>query len=169
MLEIEGLRPTGDRLRETLFNWLQTQIAGKNILDLCAGAGALGFEAASRGAQAVTLVEKNKQVAAQLVKIQEDFGFHNTNIICRSAQNFLQTTSARFDVIFIDPPFAINLLDELTELSIRVVNTSGFIYREAAKSQIFTDLGDNWNLYRQKTQGQVKIQLWQNQTISEEF
>ena len=161
VLDFEGLRPTGDRVRETLFNWLQMHIAGREVLDLCAGAGALGFEAASRGAKSVTMVEKNQTVMQALSRIKKDFGFDKVTINNFSAQNFFKSNNQLFDMVFIDPPFASNLIQELTELSLNYVKPEGFIYREAAVSQELTILPDNWKLYRQKRMGQVKIELWQ--------
>ena len=161
VLDFEGLRPTGDRLRETLFNWLQAEIVGKNVLDLCAGTGALGFEAASRGAKNVVMLEKNKKVAFQLKTIQNDFKFNNVTVINKTAQNFLSKQEQYFDIIFLDPPFAENLIQELTELSSTWIKPHGFLYREAGISQELKKLDDNWHLYRQKCQAQVKIELWQ--------
>lgn len=161
VLDFDGLRPTGDRLRETLFNWLQHEIVAKSTLDLCAGSGALAFEAASRGAKKVIMIEKNSKIVQQLKFIEKDFGFKNTQIHQQTAQSFLQNNKQHFDLIFIDPPFAANLIHELTQQAILHVNTGGFIYREAGISQELRNLPDNWHLYRQKSQGEVKIELWQ--------
>ncbi len=161
VLNFDGLRPTGDRLRETLFNWLQMYLAGRNVLDLCAGAGALGFEAASRGAQSVVMIESNKRIAENLAQINKDFDFAGVTVLNQSAQSFLNHTPDLFDLVFIDPPFSADLMQELTQQSLDVVNEGGFIYREAAISQELTILPDNWKLYRQKRMGQVKIELWQ--------
>ncbi len=161
VLNFDGLRPTGDRVRETLFNWLQMLLAGRNILDLCAGAGALGFEAASRGAQSVVMVESNKRIAENLVQINKEFSFSGVTVLNQSAQSYLNTTKQIFDVVFIDPPFTADMMQELTLLTLQAVKEGGFIYREAAISQELTILPDNWKLYRQKSMGQVKIELWQ--------
>ena len=161
VLDFDGLRPTGDRLRETLFNWLQAEIVGKNVLDLCAGTGALGFEAASRGAKNVTMLEKNKTIALQLKAIQNDFKFNNVTVFNQCAQKFLSKQGQFFDIVFLDPPFAENLIQELTDLSLAWIKPLGFLYREAGISQELKNLDDNWHLYRQKSQGQVKIELWQ--------
>lgn len=160
VLDFDGLRPTGDRVRETLFNWLQMNIAGKNILDLFAGSGALGFETASRGAKLTTLVEKNHLIANQLSQITHDFDFKNVKVINTGAQEFLTTCSEKFDVIMIDPPFADNLLEGISQEACKLVEKGGFVYREAAISAELKQLGKNWQLYRQKTFGQVKIELW---------
>ncbi len=161
VLDFEGLRPTGDRVRETLFNYLQMHLPGRMVLDLCAGAGALGFEAASRGAEAVVMLENNRTIAQNLEQINKDFNFSNVTIFNQSAQDFLKQNIREFDVVFIDPPFAAHLMSELTKLTLAVVKEGGFIYREAALAQELTILPDNWKLYRQKRMGQVKIEIWQ--------
>jgi len=160
VLDVAGLRPTGDRLREMLFNWLQMDIAGKNVVDLCAGSGALGFEAASRGAKSVVLVESNNQVAQQLSQIKNDFKFGNVQIFNQSAQSYLQSMSETIDVVFLDPPFDANLLQKLSDLAIQKVSNNGYLYRESAISTKLQNLPNNWQLFRQKTAGQVKIELW---------
>jgi len=161
VLDLDGLRPTGDRLRETLFNWLQAEIAGRQVLDLCAGSGALGFEAASRGAQFVCMVESNRVAAAQLLQINKDFGFKNIQVNNQTAQSYLQMTTHKFDLVFIDPPFKNDLIGQLGDLSIATVSIGGYVYRESAITQELMNLPDNWDLYRQKQAGQVKIELWQ--------
>jgi len=165
VLDIIGLRPTGDRLREVLFNWLQMDIVGKKVVDLCAGSGALGFEAASRGARYVDMVELDLQASTQLKKNTVDFAFNNVQIFNDSAQNFLAKNNDLFDVVFLDPPFSKNILQELTEMVSTVVVEGGFLYREYAISQEVMNLPNNWELYRQKTAGQVKIELWRRKLI----
>lgn len=160
VLEFEGLRPTGDRVRETLFNWLQMHIAGRNVLDLCAGAGSLGFEAASRGASRVQMVESHPKVARQLSQIVRQFDFPNVSIYLGMAQTYLSTSQDLYDVLFLDPPFAENLLDDLSIVALEHVKVGGFLYREAGLNQELTKLPENWELYRQKSMGQVKIELW---------
>ncbi|MCF6319137.1 MAG: 16S rRNA (guanine(966)-N(2))-methyltransferase RsmD [Proteobacteria bacterium] len=173
VLDFDGLRPTGDRVRETLFNWLQFNIAGKNVLDLCAGTGALGFEAASLGAKQVWLLEKNSLISAQFQRIESDFMFTNTQIITTDAQNYFQDNDnnnnnddVKFDLIFIDPPFALNLWEELSEKAVSLIKPGGFLYRELASGVELSHLPRNWQLYRQKTFGQVKIELWKNFEMS---
>lgn len=109
------LRPTPDRIRETLFNWLQPVIAGANCLDLFAGSGVLGFEALSRGAAHVTLVEQNKIGAVMLAQQAAALGSTNHDIVCGDAINYLLTSTAQFDIVFLDPPFAENLLQKTCE------------------------------------------------------
>jgi len=139
VVDIGGLRPTGDRMRETLFNWLQTRVAGSRCLDLFAGTGALGIEAVSRGAKAVTLVEKDATAAAVLAEVcatwphdqrlalkrcsAEDFLAENLNVGDRTSSkryssedatanvsgNTLDSELHRFDIVFVDPPFGASL------------------------------------------------------------
>jgi 16S rRNA (guanine966-N2)-methyltransferase len=128
----EGLRPTGDRMRETLFNWLQPSIEGSRCLDLFAGSGALGFEAASRGAAEVVMVEYNPATAGQLQRQAEQFGAENLSIHQGSALHYLNALTAPVDVIFLDPPFH----SELLQLSLnaidpgRMLRPKGRIYLE---------------------------------------
>jgi len=106
VVRADGLRPTGDRVRETLFNWLQMQVPGTRCLDLFAGTGALGLEAASRGAASVTLVEESAPVAAQLqVTLTELDAGTEVALFSQSAEQFLATRPDPFDLVFIDPPF----------------------------------------------------------------
>ena len=161
VLDLDGLRPTGDRLRETLFNWLQFEMVGKKVLDLCAGTGALGFEALSRGAKFVVMVEANNLAAQQLQQISKDLSIDNMQVNNQTGQNYLHSTDSQFDIIFLDPPFKNNLMQELTDISVERVVVGGYLYREYAIDQELNILADNWHLYRQKTAGQVKIELWQ--------
>ncbi len=110
----EGLRPTGDRIRETLFNWLQSHIVGAHCLDLFAGSGALGFEAASRGAAAVVMLEQNPRTAAQLRAQAQRLGAQSVNIRAESALVFLAQpwSGSPFNLVFLDPPFATDLLGQ---------------------------------------------------------
>ena len=163
VLEKEGLRPTGDRLRETLFNWLQMKLPGRTVWDVCAGTGALGFEAASRGAKQVKLIEMDTQVSKQLKNITQEFAFENVQVFNQSAQSFLQNTTETTDIIFLDPPFANDLIDELTNLSLSKIGSGGLLYREFGINQEVMNLPENWELLRTKSAGQVKIELWQKQ------
>ena len=100
-----GLRPTPDRIRETLFNWLATAIPGARCLDLFAGTGALGFEALSRGARCAVMVEQNIQLAQQLEEAKSILDAARAEIIHAQASNWLAHRHEPFDVVFLDPPF----------------------------------------------------------------
>jgi 16S rRNA (guanine966-N2)-methyltransferase len=129
-----GLRPTPDRVRETLFNWLGQDLTGKMCLDLFAGSGALGFEAASRYAKRVVMVEMAKPVYLQLhqnrarLQLQSTVELHH-----QSALSYLAQNSTPFDLIFLDPPFASDLLVQILPLLAPHVAEEGVIYIEAAQ------------------------------------
>jgi 16S rRNA (guanine966-N2)-methyltransferase len=100
-----GLRPTADSVRERLFNWLGQDLTGSIVLDLFAGSGVMGFEAASRCAQQVVMVEINAQVVTTLKKNMSQLQLSQSKIVCADALNFLGTTDQQFDVVFLDPPY----------------------------------------------------------------
>ncbi len=103
----DGLRPTADRVRETLFNWLQPMLPGARVLDLFAGTGALGLEAVSRGAREAVLVERDPQLADVLRQLAAKLpGGERVQVVCADALGWLHATSGSFDLIFVDPPFA---------------------------------------------------------------
>jgi 16S rRNA (guanine966-N2)-methyltransferase len=109
---VDGLRPSSDRVRETLFNWLAPHLPGAVCLDLFAGSGALGIEAWSRGAARVDLVERDARVAAGLAAAVARLGAHGVAVHAEDALAWLRRApAARFDVVFVDPPFAAGLLD----------------------------------------------------------
>ena len=106
MPPVAGLRPTGDRVRETLFNWLQPVVGGARCLDLFAGSGALGLEALSRGAEEVVLVERDGQAAAALRAAIDRFGASGrATLVHGAAEAFLDANAVPFDLVFVDPPF----------------------------------------------------------------
>lgn len=160
-----GLRPTADRVRETLFNWLQNQVAGSRCLDLFAGSGALGFEAASRGAGLVVLVEaensvaKNLKANAELLDMQQVISV----IKSRAASWLQQYQGHNFNIVFLDPPFAQHLLPQTIELlaSKDLIAENGYIYIERELNQQLPELPANWKVIRDKTAGQVAYSLIQ--------
>jgi 16S rRNA (guanine966-N2)-methyltransferase len=101
----EGLRPTPDRVRETLFNWLGQDLTGKRCLDLFAGSGALGFEAASRGAGAVVMVESNRSVFRALQENCKRLACAGVTLHCADGLEFVRRQGGQYDVVFLDPPF----------------------------------------------------------------
>ncbi len=104
------LRPTPDRVRETLFNWLSPVIEGAKCLDLYAGSGILGFEALSRGAASVTMVERNRDSVDVLAEQAQVLQAKHINIVCDDALHYLAASTQKFDIVFLDPPFSENLL-----------------------------------------------------------
>jgi len=132
--EEEGLRPTPDRVRETLFNWLGQDLSGQTCLDLFAGSGALGFEAASRGGR-VVMVERSPKVCATLKEnIQKLEADAVVELNGTDALKFAADASARFDVIFADPPYHRGWLEKLEACLPRLLNTGGMLYLEAERA-----------------------------------
>lgn len=127
-----GLRPTPDRVRETLFNWLGQDLTGWRCIDAFAGTGVLGFEAASRGAKEVTLIEQDSALVAQLKRIQTQLQASATQIVRGDAIAALkQLDPASMDIIFIDPPFDSVLFEAALQAAGRAVAADGFVYLEA--------------------------------------
>jgi 16S rRNA (guanine(966)-N(2))-methyltransferase RsmD len=127
-----GLRPTPDRVRETLFNWLGQDMTGWRCIDAFAGTGALGFEAASRGAREVLLVEQDTALVAQLKRIQTQLQASATSIVRGDGIAALkQLDPASVHAVFLDPPFESPLLDAALQAAGRAVTADGFVYLEA--------------------------------------
>ena len=129
--ELDGLRPTPDRVRETLFNWLGQDLHGKTCLDLFAGSGALGFEASSRGAKHVTLVEQSSKVFAALRENAAKLGADRVTIQRDDGLRWLGADRGVYDVIFLDPPFQADVLDKLLPLLSAKLSAEGCAYVES--------------------------------------
>ncbi len=127
----DGLRPTPDRVRETLFNWLGQNLTGQVVLDLFAGSGALGFEAASRGAAEVVMVDVNAVVVRSLFANQQKICSENTIIIKNSAEQYLHKCHKKFDIILLDPPFVFDEWTSLFQQLKPLLDSQVFIYVEA--------------------------------------
>jgi len=149
---LEGLRPTPDRVRETLFNWLGQTLDGKTCLDLYAGSGALGFEALSRGAAQVTLVERDRQVLQALQANAQTLGMSRLELLNADALQFLARDQRRYDVIFLDPPFHKGFLPLLFPLLETRLNPDGLVYAESEQP---LELGQGWQVWRQGRAGKV--------------
>ncbi len=165
----EGLRPTTDRVRETLFNWLQNRIQGARVLDLFAGSGALGFEAASRGAREVVLVEMNRQACEVLRQnaVLLDSPDVDIKVQQRDARKFLQQSGgSSFNIVFLDPPFRQNLLQPVIERleSNGWLSDDALIYIEQGSDEAEAVLPENWQLLKEKNAGQVRYQLIERAT-----
>lgn len=156
----EGLRPTPDRVRETVFNWLAPHLPGASCLDLFAGSGAFGFEALSRGAARVVLVEKRLEVVEALRHNRGQLKADQADIVHADAVEYLRGPAAVFDIVFIDPPYDSGLLGPCIEL----LDTRGWlkpdawIYLEAPRG-VEPPLPEAWQLLRSKTAGQVGYHL----------
>ncbi len=134
--DVPGLRPTPDRVRETLFNWLahlwDNEFADKRVLDLFAGSGALGFEAASRGAAQVQMVERDKSAAAALRALRDKLHADAVRIHAGDALEALQRMDAsRYDLVLLDPPFRQDWLPRLWPLLPGILAENGLVYVEA--------------------------------------
>jgi len=127
---MEGLRPTPDRVRETVFNWLGQRLDGLRCLDLFAGSGALGFEAASRGAREVVLVERDARAAQALRQGAEALGADEIRVLRAEGLAYLEGDCGAFDVIFLDPPYASGLLPRALAQAATRLAPGGRIYAE---------------------------------------
>lgn len=125
------LRPTSDRMRETLFNWLGQDLTGENCLDLFAGSGALGFEAASRGARQSVLVERDAAVIRTLHANKAALSAQQVEIVRADAMDFLQADARRYGVVFLDPPYRLKLLPRVFPLLGRVLAPGARVYVES--------------------------------------
>ncbi len=158
-----GLRPTPDRVRETLFNWLGQDLTGWRCVDAFAGTGALGFEAASRGAQQVQLVEQDTMLMAQLKKIKEQLKAEAVQVQRGDGIAALkQLPPASADLIFLDPPFDAALFDAALQAAARAVAPGGYIYLEAPRAWSEEQLAPlGLVLYRHLKAGAVHAHLLQ--------
>ena len=158
----EGLRPTSDRIRETLFNWLQPVIAGARCLDMFAGSGMLGIEAASRGAAEVVFIEQQRDVARQLQNNISKLGLIGVRCIQGDTFERLATLDEHaFDIVFVDPPFNKGLLSKACkQLEInRLVKPATRVYLESEQEVEPDELPSGWELVRSKQAGQVFYHL----------
>ena len=160
--EVEGLRPTSERIRETLFNWLAPTLHGSRCLDLYAGTGALGLEALSRGAAEAVFVERSPVAARQLQKNIDLLDARGASVVTQGALDYLQReASGPFDLVFLDPPFADDLLEETCRLlAARGLLAAGArVYLEQDLAKPEPRLPDNWTIKKNKTAGNVRYLL----------
>ena len=168
--DVPGLRPTGDRSRETLFNWLQPWIVAADCADLFAGTGALGFEAASRGAASVLMVEKHPRASDALRQSIEQLQAEQVSLHAGGAMSFIENLATdSLDLVFVDPPFDSNLgglvLERLDRQ--RCVRRGGFVYVESpATARIASPEG--WSSWRDKELGEVRMQLFRRNRPDDE-
>jgi len=157
---IEGLRPSPSRIRETLFSWLIPVLPGSHCLDLFAGSGALGFEALSRGAKSVTMVEQNQQVIRQLLQNKQLLDANDLQIIKMDAQT-LSAINGSYDIVFCDPPFNQGfvqpLIDNLHQSGL--LKPSAKVYIETEKKLISLILPSGWTQLKEKIAGDVRYRL----------
>jgi 16S rRNA (guanine966-N2)-methyltransferase len=172
VLAATGLRPTPDRVRETVFNWINHlrdgNWAGAQVLDLFAGSGALGFEAASRGAQSVTMIDSHTPVVRQLEMIKDKLKADNVQVQRGDALAVAQSAAGRgqrYDVIFLDPPYQQEFLERTLPLCTKLLNDGGLVYAESGLSLAFEDGGEApawlapWQVIRADKAGMVHFHL----------
>lgn len=159
-----GLRPTPDRVRETLFNWLGQDLTGWRCLDAFAGTGALGFEAASRGAASVWMIERDTTLVAGLRSVKNRLEAQAVRVEAGDGVAALQRAPAgAFDVVFLDPPYASGVLESAVAAAQRVLAPGGLLYVESAAP--WTLDTTEWELFRQMKAGQVHAHLLRAATL----
>jgi 16S rRNA (guanine966-N2)-methyltransferase len=168
--DVAGLRPTGDRCRETLFNWLQPWLAAADCADLFAGTGALGFEAASRGAASVLMIEKHPCALAVLRQGIEQLQATQVTLQAGGAISLIEDfVPDSFDLVFVDPPFDSNLsglvLEKLDKNG--CVRRGGFIYVESPAAKMIPP-PEGWSVWRDQQLGEVRMRLFRRQNPNDE-
>jgi len=165
---LDGLRPTPDRVRETLFNWLMWELPNARVLDLCAGSGALGIEALSRGAAFCTFVEPQRKQAdrlrlelAQLGAAPERF-----EVLNLSAERVQRLAQPAYNLLFLDPPYALNLWTTLALQFDPMLSADAWIYVEADRDLATLGLPTHWVLHKQTRAGTVNSGLFRRQAIT---
>jgi len=161
--DVPGLRPSGDRGRETLFNWLQPWLVGADCVDLFAGSGALGLEAASRGAQSVTLVEYHGGAAALLDDTIRRLGAAQVHVVQGDALRWLgEAGPQQADIVFVDPPFDTDLLARTLSRLVEydTLRPGGWVYAESAAQQAAPAMPAPFKAARDKQLGDVRMQLF---------
>ncbi len=153
---LPGLRPTPDRVRETLFNWLAPLLADKRCLDLYAGSGALGFEALSRGASQVVMVESNRVAARALADNAARLGAEHLEIVARDALEYLVAVQNKFDIVFLDPPFRQGQLERALQALPPALSDEALVYVE---SEAGAAPAPDWQVFKQGKAGKVSFRL----------
>ena len=166
-LEKKDLRPTKNIIRETLFNWIQEDVKDSICLDLFAGSGALGFEAASRGAKKVYLIDVDMDITNHLSLQKNELNANNVYIFNSSAFNFLENLKENFNVIFLDPPFSKKIINEIIrKISLMPeISDKCKIYIELPykkNNEFMLETPDNWSLLKSKKTGEVVYLLFQH-------
>lgn len=165
--DLDGLRPTADRVRETLFNWLQERIVRADCLDLFAGSGACGIEALSRGARRVTFVDLSPLAVGAIRSNLALLEASEFELVCKDSLTWIcskeKPDEARFDIVFIDPPFASDLLARAVTTLERsgLLRKDALIYLESAQEIATAQVPENWQLRKSKRAGAVYYYLYQ--------
>ncbi len=158
---VSGVRPTPDRIRETLFNWLQGDIEGARCLDLFSGSGALGFEALSRGAQHVTMVDEDIRVIQQLQKNADALHTDRLTLIWQDALSSIAELTEVYNIVFLDPPYRDDVLEQYCRLLAErhLVSSDGLVYLECASHRPPPALPAGWHIHKEKKAGKVRYAL----------
>ena len=160
VFDTPGLRPSSDRARETLFNWLQHEVSGRRVLDLFAGSGALGFESASRGAAEVWLLERDPRLAQSLADSAKRLKTDQVRVQCVDAIRWLaDADQGRFDLVFIDPPFSAGLWETAVRALKPKLAERAWVYVEMASAVAF-DAPEGWTLHREGKTREVRHLLF---------
>lgn len=154
--DAEGLRPTPERVRITVFNWLGQDLTGKRCLDLFAGTGAFGFEALSRHAKSITMVENARVAYQSLIQNQLLLKAENCQILNQDALQYLANNAEKFDVIFCDPPYNQSWLDKILPNLNQHLNSDGIVYAEA---EFEIQSSESWQVIKQGKAGNVYYHL----------
>ena len=160
--DVEGLRPTSERIRETLFNWLAPRMHGARCLDAYAGTGALGLEALSRGAASVMFIEKSPVAAKQLRRNIDVLDARGATVHQHDTLDYLRGTAiGPFDLVFLDPPFADDLVEETCRLldQHNLLAADALVYIELPKIGVGAQLPSGWQVQKNKTAGNVRYML----------
>jgi 16S rRNA (guanine966-N2)-methyltransferase len=156
---LAAIRPSPDRVRETLFNWLQQPIVGAHCLDLFAGSGALGLEALSRGAAHVTFVDREPQIGRHLSQTLERLGSRDATVVVEDALRFLSRPPRPIDIVFLDPPFDSGVLEQAGSRLQGWLTPGAYIYVECPAERSLATLPVQWRVQRTKRAGQVGYHL----------
>jgi 16S rRNA (guanine966-N2)-methyltransferase len=157
---VAAVRPSPDRVRETLFNWLQGSIVGARCLDLFAGSGALGLEALSRGAAHVDFVDREPRLGRHLRDTLKRLGADAASVVVQDALQFLRSPPQAFDIVFLDPPFASDVLQQTCDALARGwLAPEAWVYVECAADAPLPALPPAWTVHRTRRAGQVGYHL----------
>ncbi|MDX3773227.1 16S rRNA (guanine(966)-N(2))-methyltransferase RsmD [Chromatiaceae bacterium AAb-1] len=163
VMNAEGLRPTTDRVKETLFNWLMQDVTDSTVLDCFAGSGALGFEALSRYASHATLIERDTTLSRLLSQNLQQLKCDNATVVNQDCLRYLQQPASRqYNLVFIDPPFRQGLAQPCCQALEQYgwLAEPALIYLETEKELPLTAIPANWQLLKEKIAGQLAYRLW---------
>jgi len=160
--DIPGLRPSGDRVRETLFNWIQPYLHRAEVADLFAGTGILGLEAASRGAAHVTLIEKSRQACESIEQTLSKLGADDVTLIQADALGWLTGTDRELDLVFVDPPFGQGLAQKVLNLlhQSKQLKNGAIVYLETGCTEPLIPPPNGGSILKEKTIGDVTLRLY---------